>query len=98
MHRSNPMKQNQSQLLNRLNHARSVLNLALGELDAIEEEIIQANEDYRPDEWISTQEAADICGLNRSTLNRYALSGQCEAKRIGGVWRFPRSRVENMSF
>lgn len=74
------MKQNQNQLLNRLNHARSVLTLALGELDAIEEEIIQANENYRPDEWISTQEAAEICGI------------------IGGVWRFPRSRVENMSF
>lgn len=79
----------------RINHLRSLAHMMLEEADELEQVI-----EYQPesDEWISTKEAAEICGIDRSTLNRYALTKKVEAKRIGGLWKFPKSKVEDMSF
>ncbi len=79
----------------RINHLKTTLTHALQELDFLETQI-----KFQPkaEEWITTIEAARICKIDRSTLNRYALTGRCEAKKIGGLWRFPKARVQDMSF
>jgi excisionase family DNA binding protein len=79
----------------KVKHLRTVINLALEELEELEAAIEFSP---APDKWISTEEAATICGISRSTLNRYALTGKCEVERIGGRWKFPKSKVEDMSF
>ena len=48
--------------------------------------------------WITTNAAAAICKIDRSTLTRMALTGKCEAKKCGKQWRFPETRVKDMSF
>ena len=50
------------------------------------------------DEWITTTEANSITGISRTKLCRMAVDKECEAKRVGKNWRFPRTKVENMTF
>jgi hypothetical protein len=71
--------------------------MALERINTFEESLKKEHRNVR-EEWIPTAEAAKISGINRSTLNRYALTDQVEAKRVGGRWLFPRSRVEDLSF
>jgi hypothetical protein len=76
---------------------RQVFSLGLERLDMMESRLKFQKESMK-DEWINTPEASAISGINQSTLSRYALTGQVEAKRVGGRWYFPRSKVEDMSF
>ena len=50
------------------------------------------------DEWITTKEVHNITGISRTKLCRMAINQECEAKRVGKDWRFPRSKVEDMTF
>ena len=50
------------------------------------------------DEWINSKEAQKITGISQEKLARMARFNECEAKRVGKDWRFPRSKVEDMSF
>ena len=50
------------------------------------------------DEWITTKETRQITGISTEKLSRMARLGECEAKRVGMDWRFPRSKVEDMTF
>jgi excisionase family DNA binding protein len=86
---------NNNQIQTRIDHMRQFAHQILQEADELERVF---NHQPEPEEWISTQEAADICGIDRSTLNRYALTGKVEARKLGKLWKFPKSRVEDMSF
>lgn len=76
---------------------REHLELGLRHLDLIESRMRFQKESLK-DQWITTQEAANMSGINASTLSRYALTGQVICKRVGGRWKFPRSKVEDLSF
>ncbi len=59
---------------------------------------IQIEEPFIKDEWITTRETQQITGISKEKLSRMARSGECIARRAGKDWRFPRSKVEDMSF
>lgn len=59
---------------------------------------IQIEQPFIKDEWITTAEAQQITGISKEKLSRMARLGECNAKRVGKDWRFPRSKVEDMSF
>lgn len=65
----------------------------LRQLDEFERELENPTE-----EWITTQEAAEICKIANSTLSRLAKQNRCVAKKVGYYWRFPKSQVQDMSF
>lgn len=59
---------------------------------------MQLEQPFLKDEWITTKEAQQITGISKEKLSRMARLGECTAKRVGKDWRFPRSKVEDMSF
>ncbi|PKL28525.1 MAG: hypothetical protein CVV46_05995 [Spirochaetae bacterium HGW-Spirochaetae-2] len=59
---------------------------------------ITTEQPSKKDEWINTKEAQQITGISKEKLSRMARLGECEARRVGSDWRFPRSKVEDMSF
>jgi excisionase family DNA binding protein len=59
---------------------------------------IQIEQPFIKDEWITTAEAQQITGISKEKLSRMARLGECNAKRVGKDWRFPRSKVEDMTF
>ena len=92
------MSQTQSLAISReIAELRQILNLGLERLSMLESRLdfMQIAE---KDEWITTAEASAICKVDKSTLTRYALIGRVEAKRVGSQWRFPKSRVQDMTF
>lgn len=80
----------------RFAHVRYMAALLQSEIDMLYAELNQPELDK--DEWISSKEAAAICKISSGSLTRIAKEGRCEAKRVGNVWRFPKSKVEDMSF
>lgn len=81
----------------RLAHCKRMLSMVTQELELIERGL-KSQEASNPDIWITTQETAKLCNISKATLCRMAVSGACEAKRVGQQWRFPKSRVIDMSF
>ena len=63
-------------------------------------ELLSSIQIFEPsqDEWMTTTEVQDLTGISRTKLCRMAVDQECEAKRVGKHWRFPRSKVENMTF
>jgi len=59
---------------------------------------MQIEEPFIKDEWITTRETQQITGISKEKLSRMARLGECIARRVGKDWRFPRSKVEDMSF
>jgi excisionase family DNA binding protein len=47
---------------------------------------------------MTTKEVIELTGISRTKLCRMASDGECEAQRVGKNWRFPRSKVEDMTF
>ena len=75
---------------------RRLIGLLTDKLDELELKL--SKDTTRKDSWITTGQAAAICKMDRSTLTRMALTGKCEAKKVGKQWRFPEARVMDMSF
>ncbi|MGD8113820.1 MAG: helix-turn-helix domain-containing protein [Sphaerochaetaceae bacterium] len=50
------------------------------------------------DVWITSKEVQKITGISKEKLARMARLNECVAKRVGKDWRFPRAKVEDMSF
>lgn len=59
---------------------------------------MQLEQPFIKDEWISTTETHQITGISKEKLSRMARRGECVARRVGTDWRFPRSKVEDMTF
>jgi len=59
---------------------------------------IHVEEPFLKDEWINTKETQKITGISKEKLSRMARLGECVAKRVGKDWRFPRAKVEDMTF
>ena len=59
---------------------------------------MQIEQPFIKDEWITTAEAQQLTGISKEKLSRMARLGECDAKRVGKDWRFPRSKVEDMTF
>ncbi len=81
---------------NDIAECRRLIRLLTDKLDELEVKL--SSEQVRKESWITTNQAAEICKMDRSTLTRMALTGRCEAKKVGKQWRFPESRVKDMSF
>jgi response regulator of citrate/malate metabolism len=79
----------------RLDHIRQLNKVISEQVMMLEQEIADIKE---KEEWISVDEAAAICGMSKATLNRYALQGIVEARKIGKFWRFAKSKVQDGSF
>lgn len=80
----------------RFAHVRYMAALIQSEIDILYAELNEPELDK--DEWITTKEAAAICKIPSGSLSRIAKQGRCDAKRVGNSWRFPKSKVEDMSF
>jgi len=91
------MSQPAIDLVREIASIRQVLKMGIDRLDMLESRLsfLQIAD---KDEWITTAEACDICKVDKSTLTRYAKIGRVEAKRVGSQWRFPKSKVQNMTF
>jgi excisionase family DNA binding protein len=50
--------------------------------------------EYRPERLLDSVEAAAILGIHPKTLQRMARSGQISGIRIGRLWRFRRSDID----
>jgi hypothetical protein len=54
--------------------------------------------DFRKGErWVSTAEVSRITGFDPSTITRKAVKGEIVARRIGGRWKFPKSKIDDLS-
>jgi excisionase family DNA binding protein len=50
--------------------------------------------EYRPERLLDSAEAAAILGIHPKTLQRMARSGQIRGIRVGRLWRFRRSDID----
>ena len=50
--------------------------------------------EYRPERLLDSVEAAAILGTHPKTLQRMARSGQIRGIRVGRLWRFRRSDID----
>jgi len=50
--------------------------------------------EYRPEQLLDSAEVAAILGIHPKTLQRMARSGQIRGIRVGRLWRFRRSDID----
>ena len=76
-----------------VNQLRSELQLQFGEIKSELAELKQARLKVENRKHVTTQEACELLGVSRSSINRYVRNGYLPLKKIGGKNAFEKEAV-----
>lgn len=82
--------------LRRIRSFQAMLDVEVQELESLLAS--EADIDFdKGERWVSTAEVARKTGFDPSTITRKAVKGEIVARRIGGRWKYPKSKVDDLS-